>query len=199
MDHVAPGRINDLNSDKIIVRFDDVCVNSDITRTIYQTGIAQTMHAQVWWCISPLVHIESITTERVFPAIFKALSDQRCFYHVDKMGLPPIPMDVIACSHGLLHMDHRLLGYEAQELSILVSCSLIKTAIFVPPFNKWNADTEVICNTHHIELIKFEDGWRSMEYHNYVPDHKLWYLHGRNFTLDAFRKWWVSDNSHPST
>jgi D-lyxose ketol-isomerase len=74
-------------------------------------------------------------------------------------------------------------------MSILVSSSLAKANVFIPPFNKWNADTESICNEHGIELIKFEDGWLCMEYNKFNPFHKKWYLHAREFNLDQFIKW----------
>ena len=92
-------------------------------------------------------------------------------------------------SHGLIHVDHRLLSREAQEMSILTSCSLAKSKVFVPPFNKWNKDSEDICREHNIQLVKFEDGWLCMEYNDFNPDQELWYIHSREFTLDSFREW----------
>jgi len=91
-----------------------------------------------------------------------------------------------------VHVDHRLLKKEAQELSILVSCSLSKSKIFVPPFNKWNKDTDEICEEHGIELVKFEDGWLCMEYNNFDVNHDLWYVHSREFTVESFKKWIIN-------
>jgi hypothetical protein len=88
-----------------------------------------------------------------------------------------------------VHVDHRLLHKCAQELSILVSCSLAKSSIFIPPFNKWNKDTEEVCKENHIELIKFEDGWLSMEHNEYKEDQQLWYLHARDFNFDKVKDW----------
>jgi len=62
--------------------------------------------------------------------------------------------------------------------------------VFVPPFNKWDTDTETICKRYNIELVKFEDGWKSMDHHSYDPEHKLWYCHSRRWTVDSFREWW---------
>jgi hypothetical protein len=77
----------------------------------------------VWWGISPLWF--SGCGDRVFPAIFKAYSDQRHFLRPDSCGIPASPPGVERASHGLFHLDHRLLGEEAQEMSILASCALV--------------------------------------------------------------------------
>ena len=74
-------------------------------------------------------------------------------------------------------------------MSIFVSCSLSQSMIFVPPFNKWNQDTEDICKEQGITLIKFEDGWLCMEYNDFDPNHDLWYVHSREFKLEEFEKW----------
>ena len=74
-------------------------------------------------------------------------------------------------------------------MSILISASLVKSKIFIPPFNKWNKDTDEICKEHGIELIKFEDGWLSMEHNKFNESHDKWYLHAREFTFDNFKNW----------
>ena len=78
---------------------------------------------------------------------------------------------------------------EVQEISILISASLVKSKIFIPPFNKWNEDTEDVCYEHGIELIKFEDGWLSMEHNKFFDSHNKWYLHAREFDIENFKKW----------
>ena len=74
-------------------------------------------------------------------------------------------------------------------MSIITSCALAKSSIFVPPFNKWDKNTEEICEENKIELVKFEDGWLCCEYNKYDSNHNLWYLHAREFTLKDFEKW----------
>jgi D-lyxose ketol-isomerase len=74
-------------------------------------------------------------------------------------------------------------------MSILVSASLVKAKIFIPPFNKWNKDTEDICRDSAIELVKFEDGWKCAEYNKFDPSQILWYLHHREFTSETFKRW----------
>jgi hypothetical protein len=148
--------------------------------------------ATILYCISPLVNEmegDRTTRQRIFPKIFNAHSDHRIFYQVDECSLPRIPESATPASHGLVHVDHRLLTKEAQEMSILVSCSLAKSSIFVPPFNKWNKDTEQICEEHGIKLVKFEEGWLYAEYNQFDPSHDKWYLHSREFTIYSFTKW----------
>jgi hypothetical protein len=103
--------------------------------------------------------------------------------------MPNIPDNVEIASHGLVHADHRQMHFDAQEMSILVSCSLLQTKIFIPPFNKWNADTEHICKAHDIELQKFEDGWLGAEYNAFNISHPLWYTHSFNWTVERFEEW----------
>lgn len=173
---------------KYTFRFDDVCVNSDLRLLQNITDfLFEKFDCEVIYGISPLVHKSE--DQRVFPKILNAYSDYKGYYCVDALGVPEIDKRVKAAGHGLVHVDHRLLSYGAQELSILTSCSLVDAEIFIPPFNKWNKDTEEICKDSGIWLIKFEDGWKSMEYNEFVEQHNLWYLHAREWTLDKIKIW----------
>lgn len=182
--------------EKMIFRFDDVCINADMNLVNNMTDFLfrRFPYCDVIWGVSPLVNDMSkeennIERQRIFPKILNAYSDYRKFYFVDKAGLPELHSKAKMASHGLVHVDHRLLSREAQEISILVSSSLAKAKIFIPPFNKWNSDTESICNEHGIELVKFEDGWLCMEYNVFNPFHKKWYLHSREFNIEQFIEW----------
>ena len=137
--------------------------------------------------VSPMVH--KGVGERVFPKEFTAMSDHRIFYSVDTFGIPELDKRCVVASHGMIHVDHRLLSKDCQEMSILVSCSLLKAKIFVPPFNKWNKHTEEICSENSIYLIKWEDGWRSMEHNDFNSKITKWYLHARDFNLEKVIKW----------
>ncbi len=174
-----------------VFRFDDICLNSDIEQATELTKTLQWRFpgCSVMWVVSLLSTIEK--DQRVFPSIWKAYSDYKVFYKVKQMGIPTIPseLEVLTASHGLVHVDHRLLTREAQELSIIVSCSLLNTSIYIPPFNKWNKDTEEICKEQHIHLIKFEDGWRNMKFEKFDSKHYFWYLHHREFTTDELGYW----------
>lgn len=170
-------------------RFDDICINSDMDKAHDMANILHLRFpgCKVIFAVSPLVH-RSID-ERVFPKEYTAMSDYRNFYKPDALGLPKIEEWITIASHGLIHADHRLLDYNAQEMSILTSCSLTNSKIFVPPFNKWNKNTDKICNEHGIELVKFESGWLSMEHNNFIQGHQLWYLHHRAFTIESLKAW----------
>lgn len=178
-------------------RFDDVCCNADmgLIKDITNLFIKKYPDCKVIWAVSPLVFdMRSSKTEkekqRVFPKILNAHSDYREHYKVDKAYTSYTGgKNVVIASHGLCHVDHRLLDRSAQEMSILISCSLTKSNIFVPPFNKWNKDTENICDENGIELVKFESGWKCIEYNEFDSSHDLWYLHAREFTVEQIKKW----------
>lgn len=179
-----------------IFRFDDVCINADMTLINDMTDFLfdRFPDCTVLWGVSPLVHDMSkeksdVEKQRIFPKILNAHSDYRNFYKVDKAGLPDLHTKATLASHGLIHVDHRLLPKDVQEISIIISASLVKSKIFIPPFNKWNKHTEEVCREHDIELIKFEDGWLCMEYNKYIPTQDKWYLHAREFDFGKFVEW----------
>lgn len=185
-----------MDRDKKVFRFDDICINCDIdlANSIADTILEKFPEAVILYGVSPLVNdmgdYDGKDSQRIYPKIFNAYSDFRLFYRLDKCGLPEnLHRKATVASHGLIHVDHRLLERSAQEMSILVSCSLTKSKIFIPPFNKWNRDTESICKENGIDLIKFEDGWKCVEYNEFDSNHNMWYLHHREFTEQSFKKW----------
>ena len=181
------------NLSNVTIRFDDVCTNCNMSHLNEMGKFASDLGAKVLYCISPLTHImneeNDKNKQRIYPKIMNAYSDYKEFYKVDVASLPDIPDFAIRASHGLIHVDHRLLDKKAQEMSILVSCSLAKSKMFVPPFNKWNKHTEKICKQNQIELVKFEDGWKCIEYNTFDDQTKLWYVHHREITVDQFKSW----------
>lgn len=176
-------------------RFDDVCVNADMELIQKMTDwlFEKFPDCRVIYGVSPLVHRmetgDTVKDQRIFPEILNAMSDHRNFFRVEKAGIPPLDPRVIKAGHGLVHVDHRLLSRETQELSIVASCSLVGANKFIPPFNKWNKDTEAACDENGISLIKFEMGWRSMEHNEYDPTAIMWYLHAREWTFEKFVAW----------
>lgn len=177
-------------------RFDDVCINADmgLINDMTEFLFSKFKDCVVLYGVSPMVHDmtnakNEIEKQRIFPKILNAHSDYKNFYKVDKLGLPNFHPKATLASHGLIHVDHRLLPKDVQEISILISASLVKSKIFIPPFNKWNNDTQSVCDEHDIELIKFEDGWLSMEHNKFNDSHDKWYLHSREFTMENFKKW----------
>lgn len=180
-----------MNEQKVF-RFDDVSANTDmgVLGQITHYLIDKFPGCKFIYCISPICH--ELQDGRVFPQVFNALADYRKHYSADKIGVPYfgncIPGHM--AGHGLIHVNHQLLDYQAQEMSILVSCSLANNAkIFLPPWNKWNEITEMICEENGIELIKFESGWRSLEHTYFDPSHNLWYMHPYAWTMDKLKKW----------
>jgi len=174
----------------MIFRFDDVCQNADMQSHFdFTEYILRHINCSVMWAVSPIISKSEKETQRVFPRKWNALSDFRQHYKLDNIGVPGIHPRVAVASHGLVHVDHRLLSFGAQEMSILLSCSIIGATTFVPPFNKWNTHTEQICYENKIKLVKFEEGWLSMEYNEFDPSNKLWYLHAREWTLEKLQNW----------
>lgn len=84
-------------------------------------------------------------------------------------------------SHGLYHVDHTKLSKDALEMSIVGSCRYLRTRIFVPPFNRYNDAAVKVCDENGLHLVRFEEGWRSLEHETFDPAHKLWYFHHWNY------------------
>lgn len=135
--------------------------------------------------------------ERVFPSLLNAYSDFRMFYQGSQIGIPDFWSGVVQrpnvepASHGLVHVDHRLLSREAQEISILVSAAIADSDVFVPPFNKWNEQTEGICGEHGIDLVKFETGWKHLKFQarNHGAIGQKYYFHTHDFDLTFLEEW----------
>lgn len=188
----------------MIFRIDDISMNTDMAhlRAIVAAIDFAWPSSTIMLAVSPLVHRMGLEPpadrERAFPRIMSAMSDHRGFFRVNHLGLPHLsdgltphrsPKNTIAASHGLWHVDHRLLSRDVQEASIVTSCSLVGAATFVPPFNKWNRDTEAVCREHSVELVKFEDGWRHVKYNAFDPRHERYYLHTHDVSAEWMRGW----------
>ena len=186
---------------KYTFRFDDISLNTDIGKLekmiafLRSTFSADTLNIML--AVSPAVHRmcdceRVLDRERNFPAILHTESDYRVFYKVERVGVPPIlekyrhDSDILLAGHGMIHADHRLLPRRAQELSIVMSCSLIPCKIFIPPFHKWNAKTEAICREHDIELLKYDRTWRHLVYHKFDRRNPNWYVHTHDFHYQDF-------------
>ena len=100
---------------KRIFRFDDICANADMKKTIKIAEYIKSKipSAEIIFCVSPLVHDMSSESgkisERIFPSILNAHSDYRKFYNVDMCNIPKFPDWKTRAGHGLIHVDHRLL------------------------------------------------------------------------------------------
>ena len=171
--------------DNIIFRCDDVSFNTNPQKLEWFYNFLKSRYPDCafWSCVT--LFAKRNTDGSVYPdAPFKD-NPIEFFYNVDSVVSKPKAPGMIV-SHGLLHVDHSELSEETQEMSILTSCNYLKTSIFVPPFNRWNAATERVCLNNNISLIKFEEGWKSLEYNNFDPKHKLWYFHPWSWTMGEF-------------
>lgn len=182
---------------KYTFRFDDVSLNTDPVKldkmVAYLRDLIIPRDLQIMFVVSPAVHDVAGTDlekERTFPSIMHTESDFRVFYMTSKIGIPEVVQryrsQVQIAAHGMMHVDHRLLHKSAQELSLLMSCSLLNTTLVVMPFNKYNSDTESICTEHKLHLIKYSAAWKHLAYHRFDPRHEAYYLHTHDFTLEQF-------------
>jgi hypothetical protein len=126
-----------------IFRIDDVSVNTEESKlfNFIELLFNKFPNSKFLLGISPLVNnmseFSDKRSERIFPSIYNAYSDHKIFYNVQKCGIPNIIKKLIQkfgvqielAGHGLIHIDHRLLTKEVQEMSIYVSCSLIESKI----------------------------------------------------------------------
>jgi hypothetical protein len=183
-----------------VLRIDDISINTDRDelRNLLKLISDKYPKMEILLAVSALVFNmnklssgnDSQSNQRVFPKILNAFSDHRVFYKVEEIGIPdwlPIFSAEFNCkiaSHGLIHVDHRLLDASAQELSILTSASILDTNIFVPPFNKYNPVTELICSDNQIKLVKWEDGWIHLAYNGFIDAENKYYLHLHDFTSE---------------
>lgn len=185
----------------MIFRIDDVSVNTNLDHLGRLLDVVRRRgpidgSLTIMLAVSPLVFDVSndtgLETQRAFPRIISAYSDHRLFYCVQKLGVPDLSRlrPFTLASHGLIHVDHRLLSPEAQELSILTSCRVLGAQYFVPPFNHWNEHTEVVCGRWQIKLVKFEEGWRHTSFQKLdLRTYDRYYCHTHDTTPEQLEQW----------
>jgi hypothetical protein len=177
----------------MILRFDDVCANThfETVEKIIEMAKRSAGTVEAWLAVNLFCETGGEEKGAVYPLHWNARSDLTRFYEMDKLWRQEdiYPLDAKVVSHGLVHVDHRLLGRQAQEMSIIVSCSILGTDVFVPPFHKYNTDTERICKAQGIELIKYEEGWRCAQYEPYDSKREKWYLHTHSMNEKEFGRW----------
>lgn len=88
------------------------------------------------------------------------------------------------CSHGLFHADHTRMSRDAQAMSIIGSCKILKSDTFLPPFNRYNGETKLICKENGIHMIT-KTGWKNLIFNDFDPNHKLWYWHSWEWSAKA--------------
>lgn len=170
----------------MIFRNDDVTVNSDKKKL---AGIYGAIHnlfpdAEIWSGIT-LFAQNNFKGSVYLDTPFKD-KDIKWFYkNADSFMYDYRHPLYKVVSHGLYHIDHSNVSRETQEMSIIGSCSFLKTDIFVPPFNRFNQDTLDICFDNDIK-IKTE-GWKSLEHNDFDSRHKFWYFHSWKYTVNQLK------------
>lgn len=176
----------------MIWRNDDINPNSSfaLTDELYSIINERFPGVTLWSCVNVFSKYNGIgSLYREIP--FKN-NPVEWFYDVNQI----MPLDWVdryrdisnIVSHGLFHIDHAKVSRDAQEMSILSSCRLLDTDIFVPPFNSFNADTEDICNKNGINLVTPKEGWRSIDCSDFEQTHELWYMHSWRWTPQELRQ-----------
>jgi len=171
----------------VIFRIDDVNPSTNFKELEKITNFISFYYpdAEIWNCVSLIGKRNVLGAVHPNPP-FKD-KQMRFFYNSDSI-LAPCELTGKIVSHGLLHFDHSTASLETQELSILTSCSILQSSKFVPPFNRWNYDTEKICLENGIDLVKVEDGWVNLDRYDFNPVDEYFYFHPWNHTADDFIK-----------
>lgn len=172
---------------KLIIRNDDVNPNTQYSHLIdiYSTINSILPDAEIWSAIT--VFSDFNKKGSVYANVPFKNKDTNWFYKNVEAAIInyKLPSFLKIASHGLFHIDHSKVSRETQEMSILGSCSYLKTKIFVPPFNRYNQDTIDICFDNDIGIRI--DGWLSIEYNDFDINHRLWYMHSWQWTPSKLR------------
>lgn len=175
-----------VSSEKIIFRCDDVSPNTDMfeLNRIY-LYLNETFNCEFWSVVSMLG--KRTDEGSVYPGAPFKEKERDFFYDVNSL-ISRISYPGTVVSHGLLHMDHSKLQFDAQEMSIVTSCNFLGANTFVPPFNRYNETTEAVCRINGINLVKYGEGWKCLDREDFDPSHKLWYFHPWRFNLESFKE-----------
>lgn len=161
----------------VIIRNDDISANTDLSRLDEIHAVIKSVipEIEIWACVN--LFAKYCPEGAVYPDLPLKDKPQSYFYDVDRITYLR-DMDVTIVSHGLWHLDHSQACQSLQEASIITSCRILGTNIFVPPFNRFSDVTERVCSDNNILLIKSDsEGWKSFEFNEFNPEHKKWYFH----------------------
>lgn len=172
----------------MIFRNDDVSVNTNVSRMVDGYSVIRELfpEADIWSAVSLFGRKNKIGS--VYPSVPFKDKEQKWFYGVDGFVTMKHDLKHKVVSHGLLHFDHSKASYDTQELSILTSCNFLKANIFVPPFNRYNLDTELVCKENSIFLAGKDEKWINLESNKFNPSHKYWYYHSWRLDADKLRE-----------
>lgn len=172
----------------MIFRNDDVNANTDKNKlaSIYGAIHSVFPDAEIWSCIT--LFAGANTKQAVYGDLPIKRHSSNWFYRNADAFMYDYrhPMYKVA-SHGLYHVDHSKISRGTQEMSIIGSCSYLKTDKFVPPFNKFNQDTRDICFDNGIQLC-VGGSWKSIEHEKFDPLHEHWYLHSWRWSANELKE-----------
>lgn len=183
----------------MIIRIDDVSANTDRTELAKIIGNLQICRKVEKIIVGVNLFAKECVDGSVYPSPPFKDKPVDFFYQVDRILNPSAISSlgyVSIASHGLIHLDHSKADKNLQEMSILVSCKILKSKIFIPPFNRYNEDTLAICDKNDIKILIPEDGWKNIDYEAFDPcfdkHHKLWYFHPWRWNDELFKQHFIS-------
>ena len=177
----------------MIFRLDDISPNTNLAELEQQVSLLRDYGQVILG-----VNLFSKRNEEgsVYPSPPFRSRPQEYFYDVNQiMSLSSIGLlismeGVLVASHGMIHARHDELHRDAIEMSILTSCNILRTRIFIPPFNLISPDVESVCAENAISLVRNDEKttWRSLETENLDRSHEHWYFHPWRVSLNRLKE-----------
>lgn len=174
-------------NNKILFRNDDVNPNSNFKeiREIYSIIKKYFPNSEIYSCVN--IFAKETPTGMPYPPTKKLVKDRK-LYLIDKIfdlkeleGLEKI------VSHGMWHLDHWHSSEDLQTFSIVSSCKLLKTNIFIPPFWRFTKLTKKICEDNKIKLW-VEPKWVNFDNQEITRYNRYYIIHSWKFTPESFEK-----------
>lgn len=177
----------------MIFRNDDVSSNTVDLKQVYDIINSKYPSCEILSATS--VFSKDAMNGSVYPDLPLKDKSLDYFFNVDRVKSCPSFIEndfpnVKVISHGLWHFDHTVVDTQLKKASIISSCRLLNTDTFVPPFNKWDDEMELICASNGIKIIKSDfDGWKSFEHNPFDPNHELWYFHSWRWDAQRLKEY----------
>lgn len=181
----------------MIFRNDDVCANTTNLKMQEIYGVikdlfpyAEIMTCASIYCVRNPVYAGS---GALYPDLPLKDKSNEYLYTVNAHIIDDGRLTNTVASHGLFHVKHGDLPEEAQKMSIIGSCSYLRTKKFVAPFNSYNEITQKVCDDNGIELITAKYDWKSLEHNDFDSNHKYWYFHSWRWDIKDFKEKLIKD------
>ena len=177
----------------MIFRNDDVSANSIGLKEYYDVLTSRFPDCEIYSCTNVFAKSSHQMKASVYPDLPLKDKPLDYFLDVDKVKNEAWFMEldfpnVKIVSHGLWHFDHTAVQYDLKKASIISSCRILHTDIFVPPFNRWDIEMDEICKNNGITMIKSElEGWKSFEHNKFDLSLSLWYFHSWRWTPGSLK------------